>query len=141
MSDNVRAGCPVDEWASDGPRRAPLEHFERIDALRNRNRPFFWTTTAQGYFVFTDHDAIVEGLQNATLFSSSAVVPEMPDPPYRWIPQMLDPPGGTGRRCRSPGCSAAAPRRAATGRSGTDQAEPTGRTGRTSSRAPQRWDK
>lgn len=92
MSDNVRAGCPVDEWASDGPRRAPLEHFERIDALRNRNRPFFWTTTAQGYFVFTDHDAIVEGLQNATLFSSSAVVPEMPDPPYRWIPQMLDPP-------------------------------------------------
>jgi len=80
MTDNVRAGCPVDQYASDGPRRGPLEHFERLDALRSRNRPFFWTTTAQGYFVFTDHDAIVDGLQHPEIFSSSAVVPEMPDP-------------------------------------------------------------
>jgi cytochrome P450 len=42
--------------------------------------------------VFTDHDAIVEGLQHPEIFSNSAVVPEQPDPPYRWIPQMLDPP-------------------------------------------------
>lgn len=92
-SDAARAaGCPVEEYATAGPRRAPLAYFQRLDEFRERSRPFFWTDTAQGYYVFLDHEAIVDGLQHPEIFSSSVIVPEMPDPPYRWIPIMLDPP-------------------------------------------------
>lgn len=86
------AGCPVEEYATAGPRREPLAYFQRLDELRGRSRPYFWTETAQGYYVFLDHDVIVDGLQHPEIFSSSVIVPEVPDPPYKWIPIMLDPP-------------------------------------------------
>ena len=91
-NDAARAACPVEDYATAGPRRAPLAYFERLDELRDRSRPLFRTETAQGYYVVVDHDAIVEGLQHPELFSSSVVVPEDPDPLYKWIPLMLDPP-------------------------------------------------
>jgi cytochrome P450 len=87
-----RAGCPVEEYSTAGPQREPLAYFRRLDELRGRSRPWFRTETAQGYYVFLDHDVIVEGLQKPDLFSSSVIVPEDPDPPYKWIPIMLDPP-------------------------------------------------
>ncbi|EUA51379.1 putative cytochrome P450 [Mycobacterium xenopi 3993] len=40
----------------------------------------------------TDHDAILEGLQQPELFSNAVMVPIEPNPPYKWIPMMLDPP-------------------------------------------------
>ena len=91
-NDAARAGCPVDEYATAGPRREPLAYFQRLDELRARSGPIFRTETAQGYYVVVDHDAIVEGLQHPEIFSSSVVVPEDPDPAYKWIPIMLDPP-------------------------------------------------
>ncbi len=91
-NDAARAACPVEEYATAGPRREPLAYFQRLDELRERSRPLFRTETAQGYSVVGDHDAIVEGLQHPELFSSSVVVPEDPDPLYKWIPIMLDPP-------------------------------------------------
>jgi cytochrome P450 len=88
----TRAGCPVEEYSTAGPRREPLAHFQRLDELRGRSRPYFWTETAQGYYVFLDHEVIVSGLQKPDVFSSSVIVPEDPDPAYKWIPIMLDPP-------------------------------------------------
>lgn len=91
-SGAARAGCPVEEYSTAGPRREPLAYFQRLDELRGRSRPYFWTETAPGYYVFLDHEVIVEGLQTPGLFSSSVIVPEDPDPAYKWIPIMLDPP-------------------------------------------------
>ena len=42
--------------------------------------------------MFTDAEVIREGLQHPELFSSSSVDLHDPDPPYLWIPEMLDPP-------------------------------------------------
>lgn len=91
-NDAARAGCPVEEYSTAGPRTEPLGYFHRLDELRDRSRPFFWTETAQGYYVFLDHDVIVDGLQHPEIFSSSVIVPEDPNPAYKWIPIMLDPP-------------------------------------------------
>ena len=91
-NDAARAQCPVEEYSTAGPRLAPLSYFRRLDELRARTRPFFRTETAQGYYVFVDHDVIVDGLQHPELFSSSVIVPEDPEPAYKWIPVMLDPP-------------------------------------------------
>jgi cytochrome P450 len=57
--------------------------------------PFFFTKDAQGYYVFTDHDAIAEAYTRTDLFSSHSIEPVVPDPPYKWIPEMLDPPDHT----------------------------------------------
>lgn len=67
-------------------------NFERFDELQRQARPFFRADEANGYWVFTDHDAILEALQNPEVFSNSSAVPLEPDPPYKWIPMMLDPP-------------------------------------------------
>jgi cytochrome P450 len=91
-NDATRAGCPVEEYSTAGPRREPRADIQRLDELRARSRPYFWTETAQGYYVFLDHEVIVDGLQHPEIFSSSVIVPEDPDPAYKWIPIMLDPP-------------------------------------------------
>lgn len=86
------AGCPVVDYTGRGPQREPLEHFRRLDEMHRKSGPFAWTDSAQGYFLFFDHDVIVDGMQRPELFSSSVIVPEDPDPIYKWIPIMLDPP-------------------------------------------------
>lgn len=70
-------------------------NFKRLDQFQARNRPFLHADEAQGYWVFTDHDVILEGLQHPELFSNAVMVPVEPDPPYKWIPIMLDPPDHT----------------------------------------------
>ena len=94
-AQELSGACPVDEYSTTGPRAEPLHYFKRFDELRERNRPFFRTESAQGYYVFVDKDVILDGLQRPELFSSSVIVPEEPDPPYKWIPVMLDPPEHT----------------------------------------------
>ncbi|WP_375485129.1 cytochrome P450 [uncultured Mycobacterium sp.] len=73
----------------------PCFNFDRLDRFQAENRPFLRAEEAQGYWVFTDHDAILEGLQHPELFSNAVMVPVEPDPPYKWIPIMLDPPEHT----------------------------------------------
>src|SRR3546814_8253564 len=50
----ARSGCPVEEYSTAGPRKEPLAYFRRLDELRDRSRPFFWTETEPGYYVFLD---------------------------------------------------------------------------------------
>jgi len=59
---------------------------------KQQARPFFRADEAEGYWVFTDHDVILEALQDPGLFSNGSVVPLEPDPPYKWIPMLIDPP-------------------------------------------------
>jgi cytochrome P450 len=42
--------------------------------------------------VFTDNSVILDGLQHPDQWSSSVIVPTDPEPPYKWIPIMVDPP-------------------------------------------------
>ncbi|MEB3070696.1 cytochrome P450 [[Mycobacterium] vasticus] len=67
-------------------------NFKRLDELQQQARPFFRADEGDGYWVFTDHDAILEALQNPEVFSNSAVVPLDPNPVYKWIPMLIDPP-------------------------------------------------
>ncbi|HVV29381.1 MAG TPA: cytochrome P450 [Mycobacteriales bacterium] len=86
---------PVEDYVLMGERKPALAYFHRLDEFRSRARPFLRAEEAQGYWVFTDHEAILDGLQHPELFSSRVIVPTEPDPPYKWIPIMLDPPEHT----------------------------------------------
>lgn len=94
-SEQARAGLPVEDYIFTGGRRPPLHYFHALDGFQERARPFLRTEDAQGYWVFTDHEAILDGLQHPGLFSNRVIVPTEPDPPYKWIPIMLDPPDHT----------------------------------------------
>jgi cytochrome P450 len=69
-----------------------LGHLRELDRLRESFRPFFRSSFRNGFWVFTDGEVVREGLQTPDLFSSSSVDLHDPDPPYLWIPEMLDPP-------------------------------------------------
>jgi cytochrome P450 len=94
-SEQERAGCPVADYINMGDQRPPLHYFQALDGFQDHARPFLRTEDAQGYWVFTDHEAILDGLQHPELFSSRVMVVTEPDPPYKWIPIMLDPPEHT----------------------------------------------
>lgn len=86
------AHCPVVDYRYfNGPDPAGT-NFARLDQAAREYGPFFRTEEAQGYWVFTEYQAILEGLQQAEIFSSSTMAPVEPNPPYKWIPVMLDPP-------------------------------------------------
>lgn len=70
----------------------PCVNFAKLDGLQKQHRPYLQTEEAGGYWVITDHDAIREGLQHPELFSNRVMVPTEPNPAYKWIPLMLDPP-------------------------------------------------
>jgi cytochrome P450 len=69
-----------------------LGHMRQFTELQEQHRPWVRSTTGNGFWVFTDGAMVREALQNPELFSSSSVDLQDPDPPYLWIPEMLDPP-------------------------------------------------
>ena len=73
---------------------AVLSHAEEIDGLRAKH-PFMRSTYGNGFWVFTDAALIRDALQHPGVFSSTVVTVHDPDPPYKWIPEMLDPPEHT----------------------------------------------
>lgn len=81
----------VDYTFLSGPDPA-CSNFAKLDEVQRQHRPFLRTDEAGGYWIFTDHDAIREGLQHPELFSNRVMVPTEAEPPYKWIPIMLDPP-------------------------------------------------
>lgn len=91
INESTEASDRIEYRFSSGPDPA-LSNFARLDEIQRSHRPYTHSSEGPGYWVFTDHDAILEGMQRADLFSSSVIVPIDPDPPYKWIPVMLDPP-------------------------------------------------
>ncbi len=69
-----------------------LWHFNNFDALRQQGRFHFGDAEGTSFWMMTHMEDIRAALQNPTTFSSTAVVPTDPNPPYSWIPEMLDPP-------------------------------------------------
>ncbi|WP_156670806.1 cytochrome P450 [Mycobacterium sp. E136] len=94
MTDNKAvSGCPVTNIELMAGNSAPaLSNFALLDSLQDEARPAVRSTEADGYWMFTDYATILEGLQHPELWSSSVIVPTEPDPPYKWIPVMIDPP-------------------------------------------------
>jgi cytochrome P450 len=91
MAETTETGCPVLHFEF-APAATPGERFfDQLDEIR-RDHPIFRSDEAQGYWVFTRNDIIMDALQDPETFSSAATVPTIPDPPYAWIPIMLDPP-------------------------------------------------
>ncbi|GAB2809864.1 cytochrome P450 [Streptomyces chlorus] len=84
--------CPVVDYVYSPPPTPVGWLFDRLDRYQDMSRPAVWTEEGKGYWIFTDHDALLEGLQQADLWSSAVVDPTQQDPDYMWIPIMLDPP-------------------------------------------------
>jgi cytochrome P450 len=66
----------------------PGDHFDAYDTYREKGPIHFGAAGPEKYPFW-----MVTGLEDIrACFSSSAVVPDAPNPPYKWIPEMLDPP-------------------------------------------------
>lgn len=75
------------------PASGPCEHFARYDALRSTADVHVGTVADERTFLLVSRMSDIRAcLQDPAGFSSSAVTPEAPEPPYLWIPEMVDPP-------------------------------------------------
>ena len=94
MSTDVAGSSPdvaeVDFNHMGGPYPAGT-YFQMYDELRAKHASFR-STDSQGYWVMTTYDNILGTLQRPDVFSSAAIVVTDPNPPYLWIPEMLDAP-------------------------------------------------
>jgi cytochrome P450 len=86
-------GVPEFEYnySASGPIQS---HQFALDAFRGEH-PFFWSTYDKGFWVLTQAESIRAAYQQPETFSSRAIVPFEPDPPYLQIPEQLDPPRHT----------------------------------------------
>ena len=73
-------------------RLAALQHFQVFDDLREQAPVFFGEANGNEFWMPTRMAEIREILQNPTVYSNSSIMVENPDPPYMWIPEMLDAP-------------------------------------------------
>jgi cytochrome P450 len=89
-ADRDIGACPVIH-ADFSEAKAACRYLELADELRESS-PAFFNTFAQGYWVFTRHDAVKEIYQKPDLFSSESITPWEPNPVYRFIPTQIDRP-------------------------------------------------
>jgi cytochrome P450 len=61
------------------------------DEMREQS-PVFFNEFAQGYWIFTRHDAVQDVYKREDLFSSESITAWEPDPHYRFIPTQIDSP-------------------------------------------------
>ena len=90
IAARVAGGCPV-MHEDFSPRRAAGTHWERADELREGS-PVYFNTFAQGYWIFTRHDAVRDIYKTPEIFSSESFTPWEPEPIYRFVPTQIDPP-------------------------------------------------
>jgi cytochrome P450 len=85
------AGCPVTHIGEVNTAFAPAGwHMDNFDAKREQAPVHTGLANGHQYFLVTRMAEIRKSYQTATVFSNTAVTPGDPDPPYRWIPEMLD---------------------------------------------------
>jgi cytochrome P450 len=83
-------GCPV-MHRDFAPEQQAGCHWELADELRESS-PVFFNSFAQGYWIFTRHDAVRDIYKTPELFSSESITPWQPDPIYRFVPTQIDAP-------------------------------------------------
>ena len=83
-------GCPVIH-RDFAPERPAGCHWDEADELREQS-PVFFNAFAQGYWIFTRHDAVRDIYKTPELFSSESITPWQPDPIYRFVPTQIDAP-------------------------------------------------
>ena len=88
--DRDLGGCPV-MHGDFSPMRDAGCHWQWADELREGS-PLYFNTFAQGYWVFTRHDAVRDIYKTPEVFSSESFTPWEPNPIYRFVPTQIDPP-------------------------------------------------
>jgi cytochrome P450 len=73
------------------PVRNAGSHWQWADQLREGS-PLYFNSFAQGYWIFTRHDAVRDMYKHPEIFSSESITPWQPDPVYRFVPTQIDPP-------------------------------------------------
>ena len=83
-------GCPVmhRDFAPPGPAGC---YWELANELRDGS-PVYFNTFAQGYWIFTRHDAVKDIYKTPEIFSSESFTPWEPNPVYRFVPTQIDAP-------------------------------------------------
>jgi len=83
-------GCPVVHL--DFSATKPFGcHWQQAAELRESGAAYF-NEFAQGYWIFTRHDAVQAIYKETDVFSSESITPWEPEPIYRFIPTQIDPP-------------------------------------------------
>jgi cytochrome P450 len=96
VEEHSAAECPFVRYTDiNVPEADALWHFRNFDSLRERAPAHFGDALGHDFWLLTRMDAIRSAFQQPSVFSNRAVTPPEPDPPYKWIPEMLDPPEHT----------------------------------------------
>jgi cytochrome P450 len=84
-------GCPVTHHTSLNRDWTPAGwHAANFDLQRELAPIHTGLANGHQFYMATRMDDIRRSFQTAEVFSNTAVTPGEPDPPYRWIPEMLD---------------------------------------------------
>lgn len=89
-SEDAAIGCPVIH-ADYSECKEAGGYLQLGDEMREQS-PVFFNGFAQGYWVFTRHDAVQEVYKREDLFSSESITAWEPEPHYRFIPTQVDSP-------------------------------------------------
>jgi cytochrome P450 len=91
----IADGPPVRYLDVNAPTSEPLWHFEELDRQREKARFHRGDFDGSEFWMLTRMEDIRAAFQQYEEFSNAVVAMDgqrNPDPPYRWIPEMLDPP-------------------------------------------------
>jgi cytochrome P450 len=81
----------------------PCSFFERADGWRDRGRVHQGNGSGTRFWLFTEMDDMRTAYQTPEVFSNTAIQCDTPEPDFRLIPEMLDPPEhGAWRRLMGP---------------------------------------
>jgi cytochrome P450 len=88
--NRVPGGCPVihEDYSREQPAGS---YWQRAEELREGS-PVYYNTFAQGYWIFTRHDAVRDIYKTPEVFSSESITPWEPNPIYRFVPTQIDAP-------------------------------------------------
>lgn len=88
--------CPVQEdyRIERGNDLTPLELIDELNQMRAKG-PIFWTPDAEGYYVLTTSETMLDAFQHPEIFSSRRLSPNVPNPGFDLIPITMDPPKHT----------------------------------------------
>ena len=85
------SGCPVLNYTDLDVAIAPAgSKFAMLDQLREQAPVFTGVAGEHQYFLLTRMEEIRASYQNAKVFTNASVTAAEPNPPFKWIPEMLD---------------------------------------------------